>query len=190
MLRRLQCVAFVGVAEQRQHASVDVALQPVEAIVLRHRSQRATQRIFADNLGHAEQLGQHRIGPERGDVGVALVACERRQHPGADHVTDLRRVRTRIGRRTVRDRGLEPARDLQELGEIDELAERRQRARRIPFDLDRTGKSVERDRAVERRGLNRQLLTCRVKRQRQKIVCHSAEMTRFSVRWLSANCRT
>jgi hypothetical protein len=55
-------------------------------------------------------------------------------------------------------------RALQELGEIDQLAERRQRVRRIPFNLDRTAERVQRLCARWRAQINQQLLAPRVKR--------------------------
>jgi len=52
----------------------------------------------------------------------------------ADQVAHGRRVRARVAQWKIADSGIEATRHLRELGEIDRLGARRQRARRIPFD--------------------------------------------------------
>jgi hypothetical protein len=41
------------------------------------------------------------------------MACQYRQHPGADHIAYRGRVRARVEQRAVADQRIEPARDFQ-----------------------------------------------------------------------------
>ena len=71
-------------AKQWRRAQIDVFLHPVCSLVLGHRLQAVSDRILADDLRHAEHLGQHRIGTQRRDVGIPSVARQHRQHRRAE----------------------------------------------------------------------------------------------------------
>ena len=187
-LHRRVDVDDVALAETWERGRIEMSLQPVEALPLGDRGQAVTQRVLAHDLRHAQQLGQHLVAAQRRHMGVTLVPCECRQHPRAGHVANLRGVRARVGQRAVRDRRIEPARHLQERGEIDELTERRQRARWIPVYLDRATECVQRLGAGCTR-LNRQLIIRRVKPRRQSIVCHGHDIARFLRVGHASNCR-
>ncbi len=133
-----------GLGQQWRRAVIEMALQPFPALVLSDGLEAAPDSILADDLPHAQQLGQNPIAPQRRDVGIALMPGKNRQHRCAKHVALLRRVRARIGERAIGHHRIEQARNLQIFDEERELPIGRQRCCGVPFDPHRASPGVER----------------------------------------------
>ncbi|MGD0109737.1 MAG: hypothetical protein ABSC06_37785 [Rhodopila sp.] len=89
-----------------------------------------------------EQRRVHRVAAQRGDVRVAAMAGQHRQHHGAKQVALLRGVIAGEKLRAVRHSAVEQAALLQEVDEKWQLAEWRDRGGRIPFDVDSAGEGL------------------------------------------------
>src|SRR5271166_5611856 len=98
-----------------------MALQPISALTLSYGLEAPAHRVLADDLLHAQQLGQNSIVTQNRDMGVALVPGQNREHGCAKHVALLRRVWARIGERAISHERVEQARNLQILDEEREL---------------------------------------------------------------------
>ena len=73
-----------------------MTLQPRAAFVFSDGFEAPADGILADDLLHAQQLGQNRVVTQRRDVGITLVPGQNREHRCAKHIALLRRVRARI----------------------------------------------------------------------------------------------
>ena len=134
-----------GLGEQWLDAKCKMLAQPCRAFLLVDRLESAPYRILADDLFHAEQLGQDGVAAQRRDMGVTLVASEHGEHRRAENVALLRGVGTAVAQRTVDDEGVEQPGRFEEMDEERELAERRHRRLMVPFDTDRPKEAVDVD---------------------------------------------
>ena len=184
-LDRAVHVEHPWLAQQRRGGVIQVVLQPGQALHFVDLLQVAAYRLLADHLVHAEQRRVYRIAPERGDVGVAPMTGQHRQQHGAEQVTLARCVWAAQPERAVRHPGLEQAGLLEIVDEEGELAERRDRRRGVPFDMDPAGKGVRgRGPCINcwlfTRGVSDQIPMCRA---------HAGRICRVRADWQSANCR-
>ena len=166
-----------------------MVLQPLSALNLSDGLEAPAHRVLADDLLHAQQLGEHAIAAKRRDVGIAFMPRQNREHCRAEHIALLRRVGARISERAIGHERVEQARHLEILDEEWQLPVGRQRRCGIPFDPHRSSpgvKSCWRQCSVL---LNRRLFTRRVSRKAGQIVGHVLENARFSSKASSANCR-
>jgi hypothetical protein len=166
-----------------------VALKPLLAFVLSDGLEAPAHRILADDLLHAQQLGQHAIAAQRRDMGITFVAGQNREHRCAKHVALLRRVRARIGERAIGHSRVEQVRHLEVFDEERELPIGRQRRRWVPFNPYWPRPSVERCRCQSVL-FNYRLITRWVSGKEGRIAGHVLENARFSSKASSVNCRT
>jgi hypothetical protein len=82
--------------------------------------------------------------------------------------------------RAIRHESIEQAGRFQKIDEERQLPKRRQRRPGIPFDMHRTGETVEAHALRRTFVFNRRLLTRRAKGGIRKIVRHAPENARFS----------
>src|SRR5271165_4319858 len=98
-----------------------MTLKPRPAFVFSDGFEAPADCILADDLLHAQKLGQNRIVPQRRDVGVTLVSGQNRERRCAEHIALLRRVRARIGEWTIGYERVEQARNLEIFDEKGQL---------------------------------------------------------------------
>ena len=79
--------------EQRHHTLTQVAVQPGNAFGFRYRRQRPAQGVLGNDLAHSQEPGIDPVAADGGDVRIAPVSRQRRQHPGAQHFSFARGVR-------------------------------------------------------------------------------------------------
>ena len=61
-----------------------------------HARQRATQRVFADDLLHSQNLRTHRITSQASNVGVTFVPGQYAEQPCSQHIALAVRVGTGV----------------------------------------------------------------------------------------------
>jgi len=111
---------------------------------------RAAQRVLADDPVHPQRLCRHRVAAPRGDVRVALVAGQHRQHQRAQHVALVWRVAAAVRQWAARHPAIEHARRSQELGEEHQLAVGHGRRVLIPAHVHAPTQCVHRLRRLAR----------------------------------------
>ena len=109
-----------------------MVLQPLSALNLSDGLEAPAHRVLADDLLHAQQLGEHAIAAKRRDVGIAFMPRQNREHCRAEHIALLRRVGARISERAIGHERVEQARHLEILDEEWQLPVGRQRRCGIP----------------------------------------------------------
>ena len=92
-------------------------------------------RAIAQSLGWSKARTEHPIGAQRRNVRIAPMSREHRQKPRPQHVRDLRTVRARKPQATTLDPAPIKPREIQKLGKIGHLPERRGRLALIPAHL-------------------------------------------------------
>jgi hypothetical protein len=112
---------------------------------------------------------------QRGDVRVAPMARQHGEQHGAEQVAFGGGIRAGERQRTVRHPGVEQSGLLEIVDEERQLPERRDRGRRIPFDVNPAGKGV-RDR---RPSLNHRLFTRRLSKNILLVRFHPGRFRRF-----------
>jgi hypothetical protein len=150
--------------KQRLHAKPQVTPQPDGPFRLVDCLEGPPDRVLADDLLHPQELRQHAVAAQRGDVRVTPVAGEHGQHRRAQNVPVARRIRAHVAQRTVRDERVEQPARLQEVDEERQLPQRRHRRLVVPLDPDRTEIAVEIDPFLPIRH-NQRLLTRPVRRR-------------------------
>jgi len=86
-----------GGVEQGGDAVAEMLIQPGHAFGFRDGDQCAAQGIFGDDFVHAQEAGIDAVATDGGDVGVAFVAGEDRQHPGAEDIGKAGGIGTGVG---------------------------------------------------------------------------------------------
>jgi len=162
-----------------------MVLQPVQTLRFCDLRQPAADRVLAHHALHAEQFGIHRLAAQRGDVRVAAVPGQHRQHQRAERVALARRVRAGQVQRTVRHPFIKQTGLFQVIDEERQLTERRDRYLVVPFNANPAGKRVCR----RRPGINRRLFTRWVNRQSLLVLFHSSLFRRLQPDRATANCR-
>ena len=165
--------------KQRLHAMLQMPAQPEGAFRFVDGREGAPHGVLADDLLHAQQLRQHGVAAQRGDVGVARVASQHGEHRRAENVALLGRIGAHVAQRTIGDEGVEQPALLEKVDEERQLPERRRRRLLIPFDMHRAKKAVEIDAARRLASDNQGLITRRVSGQRRGIARHAPQNARF-----------
>ena len=115
-VERLDCRIHIHdprFSPKRRRAVIQMAPQPLPAIVRADSLEAAAHCVFAHNLLHAQKLRQHAIVAQARDVGIALVPGQNREHRRAQHIALLWRVWARISKRAIGNECVEQVRGLE-----------------------------------------------------------------------------
>ncbi len=131
-------------AQERPSAIVELLLQPRPPGFLIDLAQSPPHRIFAHYPAHPEQRRIDRVAAQCGDVGIAPMPGQHRQHHRPQYVPLRRRVRARQRQRTPGNPTVEQATLLQIFNEKRELAQWRHRRPLVclPFHVNPAAKRV------------------------------------------------
>jgi hypothetical protein len=104
----------------------------------------AAHAVFAADPGHAQPLRIDRVGAQGGDVGIAVLPGQHGQRHRAQESREERRVVAGEGERAGLHQIAPQPGGGQELAEENELAQRRDRGVRTPFDVEAPPVRVDR----------------------------------------------
>ncbi len=137
-----------GLAQQRPDNVVQMTPQPGNAPALVDLAQMPPYRVLAHDPLHAQKIRAHPVRAQAGDVGMATVARQDRQHQGPHHIALRRCVRTGQLQRAVRHQRVKQTALLHERHEKRQLAQRRHRRFRIPFHMNPTAETIHGERPL------------------------------------------
>ena len=122
--------------EQCLCAVADLIIEPRRAFVCVNRLEPTTQRIFTDDLRHAQQSGIDAITANGSDMCIAAVTRQDRQQPRAQDIRVARSVRACVSQRAAIYPALPQPRQREKLDKERQLPHRCRSTPGIPAHID------------------------------------------------------
>ena len=124
-----------GSVKQWDDAIGQMSIQPSAPFAFRNTFQGVAQGVFGDDLVHTQEAGIDAVAADPGNVGVASMTRQHREHPGAQHLRLAWRIRAVVTQRTAFQPTPPHSSQIEKLDEVRQLPHRRGRALRLPAHL-------------------------------------------------------
>ena len=129
-----------GFGEQELPTPAQVIPLPLRTALRRGFGKGSTHRIFAHHLFHPQQSRIDPDATDRGDVGIALMACKHREQYRSQHIALARGIGALIGNRACVNPRLKEFSRFQKVDKKRQLSHRGYLCLRVPFNVYSTGK--------------------------------------------------